>query len=224
MEQDDLANLWFIGQRVSVYYDYESAGIWQNVKDDLDAIAKYKANGQTFNPGDVKVVDQNGDFKIDATNDRVLRGHSQPNLVSGLSNDLTYKNWGLSIFIFSRTGFTIATGAESLQDRFVQRQLDYWTPSNPTNSYPSPNYNSAAGDPYRSAMNYQDGSFVKVRNITLSYNLPSALSKKWHMQYLKVYVQALNPGLIYSNIRWIDPDLGGNTFNRGLVLGVNATF
>jgi len=223
-KQDDIANLWFIGQRVSVYYDFEQAGIWQNTREDLDAIAKYKANGQTFNPGDIKVVDQNGDYKIDATNDRVLRGHSQPNLVAGLSNDLTYKNWGFSIFIFSRTGFTIATGAESLQGRFVQRQLDYWTPSNPTNNYPSPNYNSAAGDPYRSAMNYQDGSFIKVRNITLSYNMPSTQSKKWHMQNLKLYVQALNPGLIYSKVDWIDPDLGGSTFNRGFVLGLNATF
>jgi hypothetical protein len=75
-KQDDIANLWFIGQRVSVYYDYEKAGIWQNTKEDLDAIARYKANGQTFSPGDIKVVDQNGDNKIDATNDRIIRGHS----------------------------------------------------------------------------------------------------------------------------------------------------
>ncbi|HUC83126.1 MAG TPA: TonB-dependent receptor [Flavisolibacter sp.] len=223
-KQDDLANLWFIGQRVGVFYDFEQAGIWQNTREDLDAIAKYKANGQTFNPGDIKVVDQNGDFKIDATNDRVLRGNRLPNLITGMTNDLTYKNWGLSVFIFSRTGFTVATGAESLQGRFTQRQLDYWTPSNPTNNYPSPNYNSAAGDVYRNAMNYQDGSFIKVRNITLSYNMSSAQSKKWHMQNLKLYVQALSPGLIYSKVSWIDPDLGGSTFNRGLVLGVNATF
>lgn len=223
-KQDDLANLWFIGQRVSVFYDYDKAGIWQNTKEDLDLIAKFKANGQTFSPGDIKVVDQNGDNKIDAINDRVLRGHSQPNLVSGLTNDVTYKNWGLSVFIFSRTGFTIATGAESLQGRFAQRKLDYWTPNNPTNEYNAPNYNSASGDPYRSAMNYQDGSFIKIRNITLSYTLSGAQTKKWHMQHLKVYVQALSPGLIYSKVKFIDPDLGGNTFNRGLVLGVNASF
>jgi TonB-linked SusC/RagA family outer membrane protein len=221
---DDLLNVWFIGQRISVFYDYDKAGIWQNTKEDLDLIAKYKANGQTFSPGDIKVVDQNGDNKIDAQNDRVLRGHRQPNLVTGLTNDFTYKNWGLSIFMFSRTGFTIATGAESLQGRFSQRQLNYWAPNNPTSNYPSPNYNSAAGDVYRSAMNYQDGSFIKIRNITLSYLMPSAAAKKMHMQNLKVYVQALNPGLIYSKVAWIDPDLGGNTFNRGLVFGINAAF
>ena len=223
-KQDDLSNLWFIGQRVSIYYDYDKAGIWQNTPDDLAAIAKYKNNGQTFSPGDIKVVDQNGDFKIDAINDRVIRGHSQPNLITGLSNDITYKDWGFSIFIYSRTGFTIASGAESLQGRFTQRQLDYWTPTNPTNEYNAPNYNSAAGDPYRNAMNYQDGSFIKIRNITLSYNLPPATGKKLYMRNLKVYVQALSPGLIYSKISYLDPDLGGNTFNRGFVIGVNANF
>lgn len=223
-KQDDLSNLWFIGQRVSVYYDYQKAGIWQNTPQDLAEIAKYKANGQIFSPGDIKVIDQNGDYKIDATNDRVIRGHSQPNLVTGLTNDFTYKNWGLSIFIFSRTGFTIATGAESLQGRFAQRQLNYWTPTNPTNDYPSPNYNSAAGDAYRNAMNYQDGSFIKIRNITLSHNLPPELGKKMHIQNLKVYLQALNPGLIYSKVSYIDPDLGSSTYNRGFVLGINANF
>lgn len=223
-KQNDLVNLWFIGQRVSVFYDYQKIGIWQNTPEDLAEIAKYKANGQTFNPGDIKVKDQNGDYKIDATNDRVLRGHAQPNMVSGLTNDFRYKNWGLSIFIFSRMGFTIASGAESLQGRFAQRQLNYWTPNNPTNDYPSPNYNSAAGDPYRNAMNYQDGSFVKIRNITLSYLTPGQINQKVHLQNCKVYLQVLNPGLIYSKVSYLDPDLGVNAFNRGLVLGVNATF
>jgi TonB-linked SusC/RagA family outer membrane protein len=223
-KQDDIANLWFIGQRVSVFYDYQKAGIWQDTKADQDEMAKYQANGQTFHPGDIKVVDQNHDYKIDAQNDRVLRGNALPSVIAGMTNDFTYKNWGFSFFIFARTGFTIATGAESLQGRFAQRQLNYWTPTNGSNDYPAPNYNSAAGDAYRSSMNYQDGSFVKIRNITLSYNLPALQAKKWHMQNLKVYAQATNPGLIYSRVSWIDPDLGGSTFNRGFVFGVNAGF
>jgi TonB-linked SusC/RagA family outer membrane protein len=221
---DDVTNQWFIGQRIQVIYDYQKAGIWQNTKEDQDEMAKYKANGQIFNPGDIKIVDQNHDYKIDANNDRVVKGNIQPSLITGLSNDFMYKNWGLSIFIYSRAGNYIATGAESLQGRFAQRKVDYWTPSNATNDYPSPNYNNAAGDVYRSAMNFQNGSFIKVRNITLSYNLPSGNAKKLHMQGLKVYAQALNPGLLYSGVSYLDPDLGGSTFNRGVVFGVNASF
>src|SRR5690606_15121899 len=128
------------------------------------------------------------------------------------------------IFMYSRWNFTIRTGQESLQGRFAQRKVDYWTPSNPTNEYPAPNYNSAAGDPYRSSMNYQDASFIKIRNISLGYNLPEAWNKKLRLSNVKLYAQALNPGLIYSKIDWIDPDLGGSTFNRGFVFGLNVGF
>jgi TonB-linked SusC/RagA family outer membrane protein len=221
---DDIGNLWFIGQRVSVFYDYQYAGIWQNTPADLELMAKFNTNGHNFKPGDIKVVDQNGDNRINANSDRVLRGHSQPNLVAGMTNDFTYKGFGLSVFIYSRLGGTYATGAENLDGRFAQRYVDYWTPTNTSALYPAPNKNSASGDPFKSAMNYQSASFVKIRNITLSYTLTAEQSRKLRMQNLKVYVQALNPGLIYSGIQWIDPDLGGSTFNRGFVLGINANF
>ncbi|MFL9485079.1 SusC/RagA family TonB-linked outer membrane protein [Chitinophagaceae bacterium LWZ2-11] len=220
-KKNDITNLWFIGQRVSVSYDYEKQGIWQNTTADLAEMAKFNANGHNFKPGDIRVVDKNGDYKIDANNDRVIRGHSQPDWTAGINNTFTYKNWELSFFIFSRWGFTIPTGAESLQGRFAQRLLNYWTPNNPTNDYPSPNYNSASGDAYKSAMNYQDGSFIKLRNVSLGYVLPKQMTDKMHVSALKVYVQATNPGLLYSKISWIDPDLGGSTFNRGFVVGVN---
>ena len=73
-------------------------------------------------------------------------------------------------------------------------------------------------------MNYQDGSFIKIRNISLGYNFAENMVKKLTLSRLRVYAQVINPGLIYSNIKWIDPDLGGSTFNRGVVFGVNASF
>jgi hypothetical protein len=166
----------------------------------------------------------NGDYKIDANNDRAILGHYNPSWTGGLTNTFNYKNFDLSIFIIARYNFLIQTGAESLQGRFAQRVVDYWTPTNPTNDYPAPNYNSAAGDPYISSMNYQDASFIKIRNISLGYNFAQSLANKLTLSRLRVYAQAINPGLIYSNVKWIDPDLGGSTFNRGVVFGINASF
>jgi len=221
---NSIANLWFIGERISVFYDYVKDRIWQNTAEDLAEIAKYKANGQVFNPGDIKIKDLNGDYKIDANNDRQIVGQGNPSWTAGLTNTFNYKNFDLSFFILARYNFTIATGAESLQGRFAQRVVDYWTPTNPTNNYPAPNYNSAAGDAFKSAMNYQDGSFIKIRNISLGYYLPTSLSKKLSLSRVKIYAQAINPALIYSRVKWIDPDLGGSTFNRGFVLGLNVGF
>jgi hypothetical protein len=233
---DDVSSGWFIGQRLNSIYDYQKAGIWQ--EGDKDEMAKFNANlapASQFKPGMIKVKDQNGDYKIDANNDRRVVGNLQPKWNGGLMNEFTYKNWGLNIFIFSRWGYSIITGAEALQGRFAQRVLNYWTPGNPTNEYPAPNYNNAAGDAYRSSMNYMDGSFIKIRNISLSYYMPSSLLSNMKMKNLRIYGQVLNPGLIYSKIKYLDPDLnartktsdadpGVSTYNRGFVIGVNAGF
>lgn len=222
--QKDYTNLWFVGQRNGIYYDYVKTGIWQNTATDIAEMAKFAANGNTFKAGDIKIADLNGDYKIDANNDRAIRGHSNPDWVCGFNNTFNYKNWELSVSMYARWGFTIATGAESLQGRFAQRVLNYWTPDNPTNDYPSPNYNSAAGDTYKSSMNYQDASFIKIRNISLGYTFTDKVIGKLRMSNCKVYAQITNPGLLYSKVSWIDPDLGGSTFNRGIVLGVNIGF
>lgn len=221
---NDINNSWFIGQRLSVYYDYQKDRIWQNTPQDLEEIQKYAANGQVFRPGDIKVIDQNKDFKIDANNDRVIQGSSSPGWTGGITNTFSYKGLELSAFIFSRWNFMMRTGAESLQGRYAQRLVDYWTPTNPTNSYQAPNYNSAAGDAFVNAGNYQDGSFIKIRNITLGYFIPVNLVQKVGLSRVKVYAQLLNPGLIYSKISWLDPDTGLSNYNRGLVFGLNVGF
>ncbi|MBO9201859.1 MULTISPECIES: SusC/RagA family TonB-linked outer membrane protein [Niastella] len=222
---DDVTNAWFPGQRIQSIYDYEKAGIWQ--EGDKDELALFNAKlpaASQFKPGMIKVKDQNGDYLIDANHDRKVVGNLQPRWNGGLSNEFTYRNWGLNIFIFSRWGYFIQTGAESLQGRFAQRVLNYWTPGNPTNDYPAPNFGNAAGDAYRSSMNYQDGSFVKIRNITLSYTMPGNVMSKLKMKNCRLYGQLMNPGLIYSKISWIEPDLGVSAYNKGFVIGVNAGF
>jgi TonB-linked SusC/RagA family outer membrane protein len=221
---DDINNSWFIDQRLNVYYDFKKIGIWQNTPADLAEIAKYKANGQTFAPGQIKVADLNGDYKIDANNDRTVVGHANPDWIGGITNSFDYKNFNLSIFIYSRWGFTVKTANETLQGRYAQRQLDYWTPTNPTNAYPAPNYGSAAGDTYVSSMDYQNGSFVAIRNISLGYYLPDRFSKKLNVSKVKVFAQVVNPGLIYSGVSWINPDTGTSTYNRGIILGLNVGF
>lgn len=225
---DMIPERFFIGQRNGVAYDFVKQGIWQNTPEDKIEMDKFNANiaslGSQFKPGSIRIKDINGDYKIDANNDRQVLGHYNPSWTGGLTNTFGYKNFDLSIFIIARYNFLIQTGAESLQGRYAQRLVDYWTPTNPTNNYPAPNYASATGDQYISSMNYQDASFIKIRNISLGYNFAPNLAKKLTLSRLRVYAQAINPGLIYSNIDWIDPDLGVSAFNRGVVFGINASF
>ncbi|WP_431242043.1 SusC/RagA family TonB-linked outer membrane protein [Flavobacterium sp. P21] len=128
--QDMVSNSWFIGQSIAVRYGYDNDGLWQNTPEDLAEMAKWNANGYKFTPGNVRPKDQNGDYKMDAT-DRVVVGNSNPRWTGGWNNSFTYKGFDLGINIIGRTGYTASLGGEALTAHANQRETDYWTPDNP---------------------------------------------------------------------------------------------
>lgn len=214
----DIANSWFVGKSLRSYYDYVFAGIWKTGEKD-------NATVYGRNPGEVKVKDLNDDKKIDANNDREIVGKGLPDWSGGFLNTLTYKNWELSAFLYARFGFTMRVGSETLSGRFASRKLDYWIKDvNEDAEYYAPGVGGENGDTYKGAMNYQDGSFIKLRNVSLGYNFTGKQLSHVGIHGLKLYVQCMNPGLIYSKIDYIDPDLGGSTFNRSFVIGVDLGF
>ena len=234
-KEDDITNNWFIGEDINVAYDYEKIGIWQTA--DSDEMALFNANGHTFEAGDVKVRDLNGDHKIDANNDRKVLGQYNPKWTSGMTNTFTYKNFELSMFIYARWGFLMNGGAADMQGLYQSRNVDYWRTDNPTNDYPKADYNNGGQPIYYSSMNYQDGSFIKMRNISLGYNLPKHIASNIGIVNAKVYVQAVNPFMIYSKCKFLDGDLtNGNVkdsnndfrassvFTRSWVFGLNFAF
>src|SRR5690606_26978479 len=64
--EDMIANNLFIGHPIHSFFDFEHEGIWQNTPEDLEAMRKFNENGHNFYPGSIRVVDQNGDFKLDS--------------------------------------------------------------------------------------------------------------------------------------------------------------
>lgn len=224
-KKDDIGNGWFIGQPISVIYDYEKIGIWQTAEKTDAAMYSQK-------PGQIKVKDQNNDGKINAA-DRVILGSGVPKLSGGLTNRFTYKGFDLAIFVFARFGSTITSGFHDgqwmqLQGRYNNLKVDYWTENNPTNKYPRPDENSERPI-YNSTLRYFDGMFVKIRNINLGYTLPRTVTSKIHFQNLRVYVSAQQP-LIFAPYRQkekgIDPEYtSANTPATAMYsFGINAKF
>ena len=190
----------------------------------LDAaeMAKWNANGSNFKVGMVKPVDQNGDYKLDANDDKVILGNKTPRWTLGWTNTFTWKGVELGIELYGRFGYMISTGGEAQAGMFQQREIDYWTPSNPNAEWQMPIYGS--GDSYASLLGYKDASFLKLRNISLGYNIPDNICHKLGIGSLKVYMQARNLGDIYSSIDYIDLDLGTSYYNRGVTFGLNIGF
>ena len=224
-KEDDINNNWFIGQALGVIYGYQSAGLWK--EEDAAEMAKFNEKGHKFEAGMVRPVDQNNDHLIDPNDDRVVIGHTRPRWTFGMTNAFSYKNFDFSFMLYGRFDYLVNTGGEWQGGRYTQRKIDYYNENNKNAEYQKPIWNGAAGDPYYNILGYKNGSFLKIRNISLGYSFPKSLMKKWGISNMKVYVQAKNPGRIFSNIDFLELDAsqaGTTAWNRGYTIGLNIGF
>lgn len=198
--KQDLGNGWFVGQPLSVIYDYKKIGIWQTSEAAQAAIYGVA-------PGDIKLEDTNKDNAITSA-DRQIVGNFQPSFMAGLTNHFEFKNFDLNVVMFGRFGqkvvvtYLSADGGAAgypffLNSRVQQMKVNYWTPTNATNDFPQPDA-GRDGLLYTSTLTYRDGSFIKIRTIDLGYSLPSSLLNRTGIQSLRVYVSAQNPFILWS--------------------------
>jgi hypothetical protein len=203
-----------------VIYDYKKIGIWQN--NQAAQAAVYGAR-----PGQIRIQDVNNDGKINASDLQIL-GSYQPNYTGGITNTFSYKNVDLSFVAFARMGQKVAVTYLSAdntgsgypffnQGRVNQLNVNYWTPTNPTNAFPQPDA-SQTGPVNGSTLQYQDGSFIKMRSINLGYTFPSNMIKHVGFSSLRVFASCNNPFIVYSPLvksgLAIDPE--GNGYGNQL--------
>lgn len=221
-KQNDINNVWFIGQPIGVIYGIQANGLWQ--KGDSANYKGFNTNGSVFSPGNVRPVDQNGDNRIDANNDRIIVGYTRPRWIVGMTNSFTYRNFELSVFLYGRLNYMFNTGGEAMVARASTRALNYYTENNTNSEYQKPIYSTGTGDLYSTSLGFQKASFIKIRNISASYNFTGKALKAMTMSSLRVYIQVANPGMLYSKIKFMDMDVAAMTNNRGITFGINATF
>jgi len=231
-QSQDIGNGWFVGQPIDVIYDYTKLGIWQT-SEAADA-TKYGAV-----PGDIKIKDLNGDGKIDATNDRSVIKKFEPNFVFGFTNHFAYQNFDLNVVTYGQVGGTLVSTiyqGQSYLNRLDGRRnnlnVNYWTATNPTNDYPR--INSGTQATYNSTLGYFDASYWKIKTISLGYNIPEKIVKRWNITGVRVYASCNNVATLFSpymKAGGIDPQPtnyfsqengGGIQQSRQLVVGLNT--
>lgn len=231
-KQDDLGNRWFIGEPISVIYDYVMEGIWQ--KDEIERGDHLNHDPQA-QPGDVKLADLDGDGKITPEGDKKIQGQTTPKWIGGMTNTFTYKNLSLSIFIqtvqgLKRDNSLLAMASDEMGRRNSTTEIGYWTESNPTNEYRSLSKTSnrwGYGFP-RSA------AFTRIKDITLSYQFPAQICNMLHLNALTVYASGRN---LFTFTDWKGWDPESDITQRGwrdyennypmtksMVFGLNVTF
>ena len=213
--KDDLGNRWFIGHPVGVIYDYTKVGIWQ---DDEIAAGVQDNWDPTAQAGDLKLADLSGpdgvpDGKID-DNDRSILGQTDPKWTGGLTNTFTYKDFSLSVFITTvqgalRNNSQVGAAADELGRRNGPAEIGYWTPENKSNEWRSlGNHSNSHGYGFPS-----DASFTRIKDVTLSYNLPPSATSKIGISNLQLYVSGRN---LYTFTDWLGWDPEARDFGRGI--------
>lgn len=198
---DDITNKWFIGEPINVIYDYDFIGVWQE-GDDFE-----NAWQEDAEPGDPKYLDYNKNGEWDSE-DRYILGKTDPDWIGGMVNTFKYKNFTLSVYIYTRQGglqynYLIMRGFNqaNLERGNQPALLRYWTPENPIND--SPAYTSRTK--YTETNAIQDQSFIKLQDVTLSYNLPKSLLSKIGLKDAKVYLNGKNLGIL-TDFDGYDPE------------------
>jgi TonB-linked SusC/RagA family outer membrane protein len=208
--KDDVANSWFIGQPIQVNYGYQLAGIWQ-VGETTAGTAQ-----PTAKPGDVKVADLNGDGQITPA-DRTIIGSIQPKYTGGFTNTVRYGALNLSLFFNTVQGVTrentlLSTNQVLSDVRRNMEMVQWWTPENPINTYPA---NSNTSNPFALPF-YEDASFIRLKDATLSYDLPARFVERLGSSSARVYVNGRN---LWTRTTWtgLDPELVGTSNDQRTV-------
>jgi hypothetical protein len=241
-KEDDVPNRWFIGQPVEVVYAMVFDGVWQ--KDELKG---HSPEDQRKLEGTAKVKDLNGDGEIDIDHDMKVLGSPLPSWIGGFSTTFTYKNWNLSVALYTKQGvflyspfhreFTDFNSKQILDVPYYMRDNPY-TEGRQNNAYPQPAYMGQYWGEDAEAYGYpgfnKDASFVRLQNITLGYNVdPTALEKLGiGISSLRIYANALNP-YVWTKYTGYDPEWAGTGISGEdadspafsiYQLGVNLTF
>jgi TonB-linked SusC/RagA family outer membrane protein len=222
----------FKGYPINTFYNYKYLGIWST--DEATEAALYGAQ-----PGFVKVATNeiiatdgtsDGGKHIYSPTDRQILGSSNPKWILGFTNTFTYKGFDLGFFSMIRWGQMIQSDLTGWYDATTSNNQpagsDYWTPEHQSAYFPRPGISSTLGI---ESLKYLDGSFVKIKNITLGYTLPQKVLKSIYMEKVRFYATAYNP-IIFTKekaLKGTDPETNGSDnfpLFRTYVFGINIAF
>jgi TonB-linked SusC/RagA family outer membrane protein len=209
------------GEPIGTFYGYEFEGIFQTDEEaDESAVFVQQSGANKARAGDRKYRDINADGVITEA-DRTILGNALPDFTWGLNNNVEFKNFTLSFFIQASHGNEMANLNSSLLEDFrginnvsAEAGLNRWTPTNPSNRYPRALANPIDVGTFSSTM-VEDASYVRLKNVTLGYNIPSSLVQRINVRNIRVYVSATNLVTI-TDYNGFDPE--GSSYGTATAL------
>lgn len=202
-----------VGSPVGSFFGFVYEGVYQEGDEFIP--------GGTFEsqPGGEKFADLNGDGRLDS-NDRQIIGNPNPIAIWGLNNDFSYKGFSLNIFLQAVSGADMLNLVRMELDRLsgnsnaTTAALRRWTPENTDTDIPK----ARAGRVPRTSTRFvEDGSFIRLKNISLGYNINPVLLDRLKLSSARIYISGQNL-LTFTNYSGVDPEVAFSSSNVNLGL------
>ncbi|MDO4229255.1 MAG: TonB-dependent receptor [Capnocytophaga sp.] len=216
-----------VGESIGYFYGYKTAGVFQSQDEINNWAIQQGTDNAALQPGDLKFVDVTGDGVVN-DQDRTKIGSPDPDFIYGINLGINYKNWELNAFAQGSQGNDIFNGMKLFLYQFDatnkhRDMLNSWTPTNTNTNMPRLNGNDRNNTNRTSDRFVEDGSYIRLKNITLAYNVPTNVLEKLNISNLKLYVSAQNI-LTLTSYSGADPEIGqiteGNYLSRGVDVGI----
>ncbi|MEY4710431.1 MAG: hypothetical protein RIS28_1563, partial [Bacteroidota bacterium] len=205
------------GQAIGSFWVYETQGVFQT-QAEVDAVPHFLG----ARPGDFKVIDQNNDGKINDL-DRIYVGSYQPKCFMGMNGSFKYANWDLNIDLLGNFGNKVFNGKKTVRyggNYNIEKAVAdaRWSPTNNTNTAPR----AFNGVPKPTDYFVESGSFVRLNNLTIGYNLPAKIAKKSKVQGYRFFITAQN-AFTWKKFSGFSAELPGNPADAGIELDIYPT-
>jgi TonB-dependent starch-binding outer membrane protein SusC len=200
------------GRAISSFFGYQVTSLFQSAEE--VAAAPQQAGAA---PGRFRYADINGDNAITEA-DRTYLGSPVPNFTGGITLKLGYKGFELESYMFASVGNKIWNQSRWFTDFYPSfagaaissRVKESWTPTNKGASLPIfENASNFSTNTQGSSFYVEDGSYFRMQNVTLAYNLPLDKISKYNLQKLRVFA-GVNNVFTITGYKGLDPSVGGN--------------
>ncbi|UII26752.1 TonB-dependent receptor [Fulvivirga maritima] len=227
-----------VGHAIYSYYVYENDGIFQNDEEINNYIGPNGKKVQPYaQPGDLKFVDQNGDGKLNEE-DKVFKGDNFPDFTYGINLSLNYKAFDLTMLLQGVSGIKVFNGLKfsTLKPTQGYNMLadvkDAWSPENTGSDIPRVSVDDQNNN-FGTVSDWylEDASYMRVKNVTLGYTLPTSFANRLKLSQLRIYATATNL-LTFTDYSGFDPevisnhgiDMGYYPQARSFIFGLNLKF
>lgn len=218
-----------LGQPIGVFVGYQTDGIVRDAAHAAElAGVVNQVNAGAYRPGDVIFVDQDGNDTINVR-DRTVIGSPHPDFTLGWQNRFSFRGLELSSLLTGTFGNEILnlnlwrlTGGDLATNVLRERYTDRWTPQNPDAKYPRFGVNTVgAGTTDYNDLILEDGSYLRLKTLSLAYNVPERWVRGRGFSRARLYVTGTNV-FTWTDYQGFDPEVssfGTGNLNRGIDIG-----